>query len=447
MNSPIVYVDSDKKTMEHYRDYLADYFQVLPFTNPLECIQASRQEAYPVVVSKYNTRPINGVEFLHRLNELCPQTYKMLLINRKQPDLNIPGSFPVVEIDAFEQTGNSLIKQYLDKLYAENHNETGNGKNLPVIIGSHHSLMEQLRIARRISQYSEAALISGETGTGKDLITQYIHQLGSRSDGPFHVVNCAAINPSLFESEFFGHKKGSFTGAVETTRGHFYRANHGTLVLDEISEIDLGSQAKLLRAIENQEIYPVGVQKSIKTDVRILAVTNRDLYSLVRHGRFREDLYHRLNILNVHLPALRDRTDDLLILVRFFIQKFLRKYRRTGRVVLDPAIFYLLESLPFPGNVRELEHLIYKTLILKKSNNGNLDLEDFNAFIPTPAKSFVHSFSEKSLREHLLESEREKIVHCLDQCKYNISRAAEILGISRQNLQYRLKKLNICPVH
>ncbi len=293
-----------------------------------------------------------------------------------------------------------------------------------------------------MASFSENILITGETGTGKDLLAKYIHLESDRSKEPFHVVNCASIHPTLFEAEYFGHKKGAFTGAVDHSIGHFMRAHKGSLVLDEISEIDIISQAKLLRAIENQEFYPVGSQQLCKVDTRVIAVSNKNLEILVQEGRFRRDLYHRLNTFTVNLPSLRERSQDIEPLVRFFARQFMSKYQRNDDIKIDPNLYDFLESNHFPGNVRELESSVYMVLALKEPSRCNLAPQDFKVrekinLLPGPVDNAL------SLQKLVLHTKQRKILDSLSSNGFNISRAATHLGISRQNLQYLIKRYKI----
>jgi transcriptional regulator with PAS, ATPase and Fis domain len=338
--------------------------------------------------------------------------------------------------------GPSIIKNYFDKLAIQELSvkSNGNSKNsdFRMLIGKNRFLMETLKQAKRIANLNESILITGKSGTGKDLFARYLHDSGNRRKKPFHVVNCAAVHPGLFESEFFGHRKGSFTGAIDNLEGHFQKANGGILVLDEVSEIDINFQAKLLRAIENQEIMPVGRQSTIKIDTRIVAITNRNLEELIRSGKFREDLYYRLNVYALKLPSLEERLDDLEILIEYFAQRYLSRYHSGHKITINPAIHSFLKPFKFRGNIRELENLIAKVMSAKTDNERQLEVEDFKPYV---RQTNCHCQKKNSLKAFLHHMESEKIQEVMMMTGSNITHAARILGISRQNLQYRLKRL------
>jgi DNA-binding NtrC family response regulator len=447
MDQPIAYVDSDNSSLSYFAEYLSDYFPVIPFGNPLDCIEAIREEAIPFILSKYDNKPIDGLQLFHQINKISPESSKILLIKKNSRFHETPYRYRTINLEDFRRKGSEILKNILDlQLFSEMipHALSADTRtNSYPIIGSDPVLMEILKMARKISSLNETVLITGETGTGKDLIARYIHKIGSRKKGPLHIVNCAAINPTLFESEFFGHRKGSFTGAVENMEGHFKAADHGVLVLDEVSEIDIGFQVKLLRAIENHEIIPVGTQKTILVDVRIIAISNKDLKNLVQKGRFREDLYHRLNIFPLEVPALRYRLEDVSALTQYFIQRFISTYNRCRTVNIDPAVYSLLKRIQFEGNIRELENLINRVMAMKNSPNGNLQAADFMPFIKERITVGEENQQKETLKSFLTRMEKNKILNILLKHNNNISLSAENLGLSRQNLQYRLRKLKI----
>jgi DNA-binding NtrC family response regulator len=443
---PIIYVDSDNDTYDHFQYYLSEYFNLLSFKNPLDCLEVFKQDKYPLVISNFNIHPIDGLRFLSDIKKLSPITFRLLMVDpHKQKIINRSGH-SVVSMDKFKNFGPQIIKKQLDREYfrfREEYFPSFVEKNdLPVIIGSSSQVLELLRKARKISNLSGSVLISGDTGTGKDLLAKYIHQSGNRSGGPLQIVNCSAISSQLFESEFFGHRKGSFTGASENHTGFFYEADGGTLVLDEISEIDLIHQAKLLRAIENQEIYPVGSQKMIKINSRIIAITNKDLSRLVKEGKFREDLYHRLNRIHLHLPPLSQRIEDLRALSSYFVQKCVRQYHLGSQVKFSACFFDLLSGLNLRGNIRELENIIYQCLISKSSESRQITRQDLEKILKEEHPQH-NPENHPTLRNLLDENERNHIYEVLKRVQLNISRAAKVLGISRQSLQYKMKKYNI----
>lgn len=234
---------------------------------------------------------------------------------------------------------------------------------MPTIVGKHPAIGRVLRLARQVAPSKATVLITGESGTGKEMFARYLHAMSKRARGPFVAVNCAALPEHLLESELFGHEKGAFTGAIARKLGRFELSSGGTLLLDEISEMDLALQAKLLRVLQEGEIDRVGGSETVRVDVRVLATTNRDLEDWVKQGKFRQDLYFRLNVIPLRLPALRERGDDVLDLARFFVDMYVRDYELAPTPLSDAAVTWLREYA-FPGNVRELQNLMERAVLL-----------------------------------------------------------------------------------
>jgi transcriptional regulator with PAS, ATPase and Fis domain len=295
-------------------------------------------------------------------------------------------------------------------------------------------------IIRKVSATTTTVLITGETGTGKELIARALHRHGDRREQPFIKINCAAISENLVESELFGYEKGAFTGAVTTKPGRFELAHRGTLFLDEVGEIPREMQAKLLQAIQDQRFERVGGLKTVSVDVRLIAATNRDLQKAVREGKFREDLFYRLNVLPLHVPALRERTEDILPLTDHFIAKFNRKLGRqvTG---VHAGLRERLLAHTWPGNIRELEHLVERMVLMAEGPELTLDL--LSSDIVMTAREPAAPSPDRGhdvLKSHMEEMERKIIARCLEECGGNVTRAAERLGLSRKGLQLKMIK-------
>jgi two-component system, NtrC family, nitrogen regulation response regulator NtrX len=303
-------------------------------------------------------------------------------------------------------------------------------------------------------------LITGESGTGKELIARAIHRLSDRRDGPFVMLNCAAIPAELIESELFGHERGAFTGAHGRKKGMFELADGGTLFLDEIGDMSVGAQAKVLRALQSGEITRVGSERSIAVDVRVLAATNKDLESEVAKGAFRDDLYFRLNVVPIRSPALRERVEDIPLLAQAFFKQFCREYGGKEKVA-DPAVFELLMQRPWPGNVRELRNVVERMVILSGSRIGVDDVPTdwigqiqrnggrTERVVPAEAQDGaafrvpVGADERLPLREFRDRAEAAYLLATLRQCDWNISRAAGLLGIERTNLHKKMRALGI----
>lgn len=281
--------------------------------------------------------------------------------------------------------------------------------------------------------------IYGESGTGKELVARLIHDSGARFEGPFVPVNCGAIPSELMESEFFGHKKGSFTGAVANKEGLFQSAEGGTLFLDEVADLPLHMQVKLLRVIQEKSVRPVGSAKELPVDARILSATHKDLAGLVAEGKFREDLYYRINVIELRVPPLREREKDVLILARRTLER-LAKQMGMAVPALTPEAEGALCHYEFPGNVRELENILERAITLaggRVIDTGDIQLRT------GPANETPRKTARDPLGSQLQDVEREAIVKALEQTKYNKTAAAKLLGISFRALRYRIKKLGL----
>lgn len=296
------------------------------------------------------------------------------------------------------------------------------------IVGNSPAMQKVFRMVKQAAPTDATVLLEGPSGTGKELVAHAIHNLSSRAKGPFVAVEFAAISPSLLESELFGHEKGAFTGAVSRRLGRFEAANHGTIFLDEISEMPLELQVKLLRVLQEREFQRVGSNDTVKTDIRIVAATNRDLAAYVRAGKFREDLYYRLNVIDIHLPALKEREGDIPLLVGRFLKEF-------GGKMISPDAMKLLASYPWPGNVRELRNAVEKMCVL--SSTGEIGVDD----VPDEMRrGGVQAISATGTLE---ETEKAKIRAVLDEVGGNLTKAAQRLGIARRTIYRKLEKYGI----
>ena len=306
------------------------------------------------------------------------------------------------------------------------------------LLGESAAMQHTRATIAKLARSQAPVYISGESGTGKELAARLIHEQGPRSDKPFVPVNCGAIPEALMESEFFGHRKGSFTGAVSNKEGLFQAAHGGTLFLDEVADLPLHMQVKLLRAIQEKAVRPVGEQKEIPIDVRILSATHKNLASLVRTNAFRQDLFYRINVIELHVPALRERTEDIPLLVEHILRR-LSPHGGSGTPQLTDAALAALMRHPFPGNVRELENILERAMTL--CEQGAIREEDLQLLAsdhPAPA-----AIADLSLEPYLGSIEKETILRALEQSGHNKTAAARLLGISFGALRYRLKKLGL----
>ncbi len=292
----------------------------------------------------------------------------------------------------------------------------------------------------KIAKSNSTVLIRGESGTGKELIARSIHTNSLRSSETFQAVNCAAINENLLESELFGHEKGSFTGAVADKKGLFEIAHNGTLFLDEIGELDISLQAKILRALQEKQIRRVGGIRDIDVDVRVVAATNRDLLHMVEEKRFREDLYYRLNVLSIELPALRERRTDVPVLIDYFVKKHTRVTNR--KITFETPARRLLEDYAYPGNVRQLESAIERAILLCENDTITTDdlPPEMTGTRSTSGSSSNDLFKLPAEGVNFEEVERSLIMQAMDRTDNNITKSAKLLGLTFRTLQYRLEK-------
>ncbi len=304
-------------------------------------------------------------------------------------------------------------------------------------MGSSPRIRELFQLLERVASSEATVLLLGETGTGKELVAQAIHRNSSRADGPFVVVNCATLPEPLLESELFGHERGSFTGATVRKEGRFMLAHNGTVFLDEIGELGLPIQAKILRVLQAREFEPVGSTRTQKVDVRIIAATNRNLELMVREGRFRDDLYYRLNVFPLVLPPLRERQEDLPTLADFFLQKYGEKNRRQG-ISLAPEALEAFRRYTWPGNIRELENVIERGVILCQGNV--VALEDLP---PALQQRGRWAAGDGEPEPGLPELERQLISRTLERVAGQRPQAAEILGISLDELNLKIRSYGL----
>lgn len=309
------------------------------------------------------------------------------------------------------------------------------------LLGVSQAIKETRKKIQKLSRSQAPVYIHGESGVGKELVAKLIHENGPRSDKAFVPVNCGAIPADLVESEFFGHKKGSFTGATADKQGLFQAADGGTLFLDEVADLPLAMQVKLLRAIQEKAVRPVGSQEEISINVRILSATHKDLAVLTEKNEFRQDLYYRINVIELEVPSLRERPEDIPLLAKYFLKKISNDWEiETPRFNSDTL--NTLNNYSFPGNVRELENILERAMTLHEGNV--ITIEDLQ--LPDVIKSASEDTAEtesKLLDPALLQKEKEVIQHALEKTKYNKTAAAKLLGISFRALRYRIKKLGM----
>jgi Nif-specific regulatory protein len=306
------------------------------------------------------------------------------------------------------------------------------------IVGNSNAMRDVYRQIHQVAGSDTTVLIRGESGTGKELVAHAIHYSSPRADGPFVKVSCAALNENLLESELFGHEKGAFTGAIQSRKGRLEEANNGTIFLDEIGDFSSATQVKLLRVLQEREFERVGSNRTLKTNARIVAATNRDLEKCVDKGTFRQDLYYRINVFPIFLPPLRERKDDILLLADFFVEKYSRKMNRDVRRISTPAI-NMMVSYHWPGNVRELENCIERAVLL--SSDGVIHGHHLPPTLQTSDAS--GTVGTGSLRERTNLLERDLIIDAIKRCDGNLAAVARNLKTTARIMRYKVKELGI----
>ncbi len=403
-----------------------------------------QKEHFHTVFLDLKLPDINGLHVLRQMKYASPETPVVIITGFG----TIKSAVEAMKIGAFDYLAKPFTPEELRlavrkalkgrKMSLKNlclQSELMGKSEFVMVIGTSRAMQDVLDVIRRVSPTETTVLITGESGTGKELIAREIHNHSLRRDAPFVVVDCGALVETLFESELFGHVKGSFTGAHETKHGRFEVAEGGTIFFDEISNISLNIQAKLLRVIQEREVTRIGSSRPIKLDVRILAATNENLDQLVTKGAFREDLFYRLSVVPVHLPPLRERKEDIPLLVEHFLHKYGKKAKKNV-TDLSPQAMKALMDYDWPGNIRELENTIERALVLFKGNG--IDIEDIMYHGIKAASSIFSINGEKS--RSLEDMEKEYIGALLRENHGNRSKTAKILGIDRKTLWAKINK-------
>ena len=391
---------------------------------------------------------MSGLEFLERVKKLFPRTEVAVMTGHG----SVETAVQAMKLGAYDYISKPFspleelrlfLRRMAEKIRLVEENEflrdrIGTESDLHGIVGSSAKIQDVLRMISRLKDTRTPVLITGESGTGKELVARAIHFRGSFAKQPFVAVDCGSLVPTLIESELFGYEKGAFTGALKSKTGLFQSANGGTIFLDEIGELPLELQAKLLRVLQEKEIRPVGSNQRVKVDVRVIAASNRDLETEYQKGRFRKDLYFRLNVVTVHLPALRERRSDIPMLVHWFLER----YASGKSTQVTSAAMKCLLQYEWPGNVRELENCVERAIAL--GEHSKIDIGDLPTTIAsspeegsaTPAPGAVSSTD-------LEDIERATIQRVFEQVKGDKALAGRMLGISRATLYRKLKRYNI----
>jgi len=434
----ILVVDDTPNTLEVLqRNLTSQGYQAFIASNVVDAIKILDVTPIDLVITDFKMPGVSGLDLVRHVRENFKETQVMMITGYP----TIEGAVKAVKTGAEEYLTKpftdeelfSAVRRAIDKLHVRKATEVRMHLTQPTsygLIGESEAMQKVFSAIAKASSTSATVLILGESGTGKELLARAIHYSSPRASAPFVPVNCGAIPEGLLESELFGHIKGAFTGATETRAGFFQTADGGTIFLDEISETSLSMQVKLLRVLQDKEVCMVGSSRSRRVDVRILASTNKDLYSLVKKGVFREDLFFRINVITIEVPPLRERGDDILLLTQYFANKFAEELGKPTPRFSDNAL-QVLKNYNWPGNVRELENVIQRLVVM--TDGDLIEVPDL------PSLMRFSALRETGLHRTLAEVETEYIRNVLASVDGNKTRAAEILGIDRKTLREKLK--------
>lgn len=413
-----------------------------------------QKQAFNFCITDMNLPDGNGIDLVAHIQQNFPQLPVAVLTAYGSMDTAIAalkaGAFDFVSKPVELQRLRDLVQSAL-KLQIENRPKSTLPEDDSPILGGSDVVKKLRGQIHKLARSQAPVYISGESGSGKELVARQIHALGPRADGPFMPVNCGAIPGELMESEFFGHKKGSFTGAYEDKLGLFQAAKGGTLFLDEVADLPMHMQVKLLRAIQEKAVRAVGASKEIATDVRILSATHKDLNALVDKGEFRQDLFYRINVIQMQVPPLRERKEDIGLLAEKFLEELAEEWQMT-LPRLSKSALTRLEDYQFPGNVRELENILERAVTLCDEDviqPDHLQLPDGISGERRPSVTVngetLPDFEAagESLEDYLTDIEKTAILKALDETRWNRTAAAKKLGMSFRSLRYRLKKLGL----
>ncbi|NWF99202.1 MAG: sigma-54-dependent Fis family transcriptional regulator [Nitrospirae bacterium] len=439
----VLIVDDEEGIRETLSDIFKDEgYDVITASSGEEAIKLLKENSPDIVFLDVWLSGIDGIETMKELKSLNPTMPVVMISGHANIELAVKatrsGAYDFLEKPLSLERVLLVTKLALEKriLELENRALKEDITKKWKLVGSSkkiQNLKEQIDMA---AKSNSRVLILGESGSGKELVAHLLHENSPRVDKPFIEMNCAAIPQELIESELFGHEKGSFTGAFERKKGKFELADEGTLFLDEVGDMSLSTQSKVLRIIETQEFQRVGGSKNIKVDVRIIAATNKDLFEEVKKGTFREDLLFRLNVIPIHVPPLRERKEDIPELVEHFLQFFADEYGKKPKKITNEGL-ELLSTYDWPGNVRELRNVIERLVIMTPSEI----IMPKNIFL----KENIHLdyFSFNTLKEAKEAFEKDFIIRKLEENSWNISKTAEVLEVERSNLHRKIKGFNI----
>jgi len=436
----ILIVDDEASVRDSlYSWFIEDGYTVECAENAKKALSIIETKSFDIVLADVKMPGMDGLEMQRRIKTLNKDTIVIIMTAFASVDTAVralkDGAFDYITKPFDPDDLSHLIRNATKQIDLQKENEVlkekvSNLENVEDLIGNSKAMKKVLKEVESVSQSNASVIITGESGTGKELIARAIHSNSTRKFFPLVSVHCGALTESLLESELFGHEKGAFTGAMYNRKGRFEMADGGTIFLDEIATISSKMQVELLRVLESKTFIRVGGNKEISSDFRVICATNRDLKKMVENGTFREDLYYRLNVVNIAIPPLRERTEDIPLLVDYFIAKYCKSMSK-DLVNIEKPVLKKLEEFEFPGNVRELENMIERAIVI--GNGKEITMKD----LPM-GKEVVSSFVES-----LDELENKHVQLILNKYDWNITRAAKALNVDRVTLYSKIKKYDL----
>ncbi|MBL7970183.1 MAG: sigma-54-dependent Fis family transcriptional regulator [Prolixibacteraceae bacterium] len=436
----ILIVDDEESVRDSlYNWFIEDGFRVECAENAKRALTILESDQFDIILADIKMPGMDGLEMLRRIKSLKNDSIVIVMTAFATVDTAVKalkdGAYDYVTKPFDPDDLTHLIRNATRQISLAEENESLREKvisleNVEDLIGNSEAMKNVLREVESVAQTNSSVIITGESGTGKELVARAIHANSPRKFFPFVSVHCGALTESLLESELFGHEKGAFTGAMYNRKGRFEMADSGSIFLDEIATISVKMQVELLRVLESKTFMRVGGNKEISSDFRVICATNKDLKSMVEKGTFREDLYYRLNVVNIQIPPLRDRKEDIPLLVDYFIKKYCTSMNRPS-VSIDPGALKRLQEFNFPGNIRELENMIERAIVV--GNGKKISLKDL------PLEKTMVTSSAESLDDF----EKAFILQILNKYSWNISRTARALKVDRVTLYHKIKKYNL----
>ena len=438
----ILIVDDEESVRDSlYNWFIEDGYRVECAEQAIKALTLLESGQFDIILADIKMPGMDGLEMLRRIKSIKPEAIVIMMTAFATVDTAVKalkdGAYDYITKPFDPDDLTHLIRNATKQISLADENENLKKKvitleNIEDLIGTSEAMKDLLREVESVAQTNSSVIITGESGTGKELIARAIHANSPRRFFPFVSVHCGALTESLLESELFGHEKGAFTGAMYNRKGRFEMADSGSIFLDEISTISPKMQVELLRVLESKTFVRVGGNKEISSDFRVICATNRDLKSMVEQGTFREDLFYRLNVVNIHIPPLRDRVADIPLLVDYFIKKYCTSMNKPPAAI-DPGALKRLQEFNYPGNIRELENMIERAIVV--GDGKRITLKDL------PLEKTVISSSAESLDEF----EKSFILQILNKYSWNISRTAKALKVDRVTLYHKIRKYDLKP--